>query len=205
MDGDGPGQPQGILRESAELLFLYFLFLLIISIAHVFPHHAPHVVFLSALRLHPDEFLSEVHHLSQRSIHPPAVGIIIEQHHLCAALELQFLQGGQAGLGKLTLDLALEAYDVVVDAAQVLVVDKVHLVAPCGQCDAEAVFLRYGSLAEVEQLQVGGRDGVGTDAVEHRDESLVALAVDLAELYAEQGHLLEHPGREKEGVGIEAV
>ena len=157
VDGDGPGQPQGILRERAELLFLYFLFLLIISIAHVFPHHAPHVVFLSALRLHPDEFLSEVHHLSQRSIHPPAVGIIIEQHHLCAALELQFLQGGQAGLGKLTLDLALEAYDVVVDAAQVLVVDKVHLVAPCCQCDAEAAFLRYGSLAEVEQLQVGGR------------------------------------------------
>ena len=57
----------------------------------------------------------------------------------------------------------------------------------------------------VEQLEVGGCDLTGADVVEDADEHGVGLAIDGAQLDADQLHLAEHLGVEEERAGVEGA
>ena len=57
----------------------------------------------------------------------------------------------------------------------------------------------------VEQLEVGSCDLTGADVVEDADEHGVGLAIDGAQLDADQLHLAEHLGVEEERAGVEGA
>ena len=207
MDGDGPGESDGELGVGAEQLFLDLLFLLVEGVAHVLPDLALNVVLEAFLGDDADEsvFLVDIVDDAEGAVHPALVLVVLDEDDLCAWLELEFHRRGQGGLGEVALDDACEGGGLAFEFGEVLFVGVVDDVAAGGEGDAHRPLWWSWHYPCVEGLEIGRGGGVVADAVEDGDEVAVGLAIDLAELDGDDGHLLPHLRVEEIGAGVEGL
>ena len=209
MDGYGPSQADGILREGAQHFFFYFPLLFVVAVADVSPRLGPHVTFVAVVGDDVQHVVrqAEAAHHAYGSVDPAALGVVLHEDDLRPRLQFQVACRGKAALGKVALHPSGESDRVARQCLQLALVDVVYGVAPRGQGDVHvrlAVF-DTGIAAGVQHAQVVVAQGSVADVVEHADEGRVALAVDLLEFDGHQVDLVEHPCRKEERGGVEAV
>ena len=205
---DGPGQPDGVLGEGAQLFFFYFLLLLVVPVAYVAPAFAFHLVFRPVFGAYIEGVLvGDAHNGSDGPVHPPFFGVVLDEDNLGTGFHHQFHQGRQAVFGEFTVYLSFQRHRFFLQSGQLLLVDVVYRVSPGGQRDVQVVFVRADRslVAGIQQQEVPLLHGVGPDAVQDADEHRVRLPVDLGQLDGHQFHLLEDGGREEIRVRIEPV
>ena len=137
VDGDGPSQPDRELDIDADFLFFNLLFLFVEGIAHVSPAVAFHLVFVSILGDNPDDafFLVDGFHDAQRAVHPTAVHVVLDKDDVGSGLDVKLLGRGEAALGKVVLDDALEHSWLTGQRFQLAFVDEVDGIAAGAEGD----------------------------------------------------------------------
>ncbi len=210
VDGDGPGQPQGKLSEGAELFLFNLFFFFVVRVAHVAPHFACDFQLVALFRGDVDApvRLVDGRYDAQCAVHPSLVHVVLDKNDLRAGFHFQLHQGGERTFGEVALDFAGEGRGRRVYLGQFLAVDEVHVVAPRGQGDVQAVVrlpVVGMVVTAVEELEVGVSGHVGADMVEYGNEGGILLPVHLLQFDGHEAHFPEHLGREEIGRGIVAV
>ena len=190
MNGDGPCQPQGVLREAALHLGLNLARLGVQRVAGVLPLQRLYLDSLLVARAeHQNLLLVDVCHPSYAPIIIEVIarGVVLDEHHLGAHLQHQRLGRRVVVLGKRALDFRPEPEGArsellqsrrVVEVGQVIVRRQTD-----GTLERRGVIDGRGrQTAAVQQCQVVGGGLPHAYVVQNADELLVLLAVDLLQL-----------------------
>ena len=91
VDGDGPCQPYGELREGAEYFLFYLLFLLVVFVAAVIPLLRLHVALYPVVGddLEGFVFFVEAADYAYGAVHPAMVEVILNEDDLCSRFQYQ--------------------------------------------------------------------------------------------------------------------
>ena len=143
-------------------------------------------------------FLIYVDDASQSAVDPPLLHIVFHEDDLCALLQFQMQECGERCFRKLPLDTPIKEDRWCGELTELVLVDVVHVVPPCGQHDVIVgdIFSRIlsliGRITRIEQLQFCIRHLILSDMVQGIDKGQFALAIHFAQLYTDQIHLTEH-------------
>ena len=193
-----------------QKFFFYFLFLLVEGIAHVLPHLALHIVFHTLLVDDADYtlFLGNITHSAQRTVHPTLLLVVLYEYNLSTRFQLKFHGGRERTLGKVALDGTAKNRRITLNLCQTLLISIIYGVATGSECDGEASVI-YGLIGSrypgVEGFQICSCSRVVANTVEDGDETIICLAIHLAEFNRYDGHRLPHLGIKEIGRGVEGL
>ena len=134
------------------------------------------------------------------------LGVVFDEHHLCALLECQFFLGGVRELGEGSFHLCAEAERLARQAVEFALVDGIGHTVVRDEADVAVLFLRLEPwhVTAIEGCECGIVGAAFADIVEQIDKGRVVLAIHLREFNSRIGQAGQGTGGEEIGRGVVA-
>ena len=221
VDGDGPGQFDGILFEFSVNDLFEFSGLLVERIACVLPDFAHYVdihrwtVVLvgSGQTAGCAVVQADAHHkalgidtddAADGAVDVAMLGVVLDEHHLCALLERQFFLGGVGELGECTFHLCTKTESLARQAVEFALVDGIGHTVVRDEADVAVLLvgLEAWHVTAIEGCECGIVGAAFADIVEQIDKGRVVLAIHLREFNSRIGETGQGVRGEEIGSGV---
>src|SRR5690606_35256021 len=207
--GNGPGQPQGILRKCTQYLFLYAIVSLIIIVFDILPGLSTHhYIFGAIFETHQDLPSIRVYTFDNSDlaieIFPFIPTIILDKHDLSPLLDRQGFFSRKGTCLKIIFYHRLEVVQSSTKALQLLLIDLIRQTIMRSQNNVLIPFCgnKVRFIIGIQYFQIFRSTLVVSDIVQYGNKFLILLSIYLLQFQLDQSMLTQNLGIEKERTGI---